>query len=781
MADPHEALHEALVEKYELLDVVGEGGMGTVYLARDRKHDRKVAIKTIHPELTTAEVRDRFEREIQITAHLQHPHILPLLDSGAVGDTLYYVMPYVEGESLRERLDREGQLPVDEAIGIVRDVAGALSYAHDLGVIHRDIKPENILLAAGRPVVSDFGIARAVDAAGTERLTKTGLALGSPGYMSPEQWSGDTTLDERSDVYSLACVAYEILGGEPPFRGPSPQAVLARVLTDPPPSLHELRASIPDGVERVVERALAKAAADRFETANGFAEALAEANTAQAIAEDARRNRRARRRRAVASVAAVGLVVAAGWWVTTLLEASPIERLAVLPPTNLMNDPEQEYLVQGVHNALISELQQAGIAVIARTSVMQYQNTDKPVQEIARELSVDALVEPTVLWAGDSVDVEVRLVDGETQEYLADPIVRRGELRNVMTLYRDLTRAIAGEIQSVLTPQAEARLASARPVDPEAYKAYLQGQFHVRRLSPSDLETGLRYFEAALERDPDYAMAYAGIARVWVARQQFGLSPPSEATPKAKAAALRALELDSTLAEAHAVNGTVRAWGEWDWESAETAFRQAIALNPNLPGVRVSYSHFLMFNRRPEEAMAQIERALKLDPLNAMHQSFYGMDLIFAGRVDDAIAQFRKTLATVPNHPLARSGLWTALYEKRMYPEALEEVKALYRDRGDSEVEEALSAGFAEGGYRAAMRLAAETLAARSRTRHVAPMRIARLYAHAGETDLVLDWLERAFELREPNLPYIGVVPLFDGLRTDPRFDDLLRRMNLPG
>jgi serine/threonine-protein kinase len=275
MADYPDALCDTLAEKYELFEVLGEGGMGTVYLARDLKHDRKVALKTIHPELASTQVRDRFNQEIRITSHLQHPHILPLLDSGVAGETLYYVMPFVEGESLRGRLDREGKLRVDEAIRIVRDVAGAVSYAHDLGVIHRDIKPENILLTAGRPMVADFGIARAIAVVSADRLTKTGLALGSPSYMSPEQWGGDTPLDERSDLYSLGCVAYELLAGQPPFVGPTAHAVLVQALVDPPPSLRELRPGVPEGVERVIERALAKAPADRFATVNGFAQALA--------------------------------------------------------------------------------------------------------------------------------------------------------------------------------------------------------------------------------------------------------------------------------------------------------------------------------------------------------------------------------------------------------------------------------------------------------------------------------------------------------------------------
>ena len=766
MSDLLDRLKAALSDRYAIERELGAGGMATVYLAEDLKHHRKVAIKVLRPELAASLGPERFVREIEIAANLTHPHILPLHDSGEADGFLFYVMPYIEGESLRDRLDREGKLSVDDGIRITDQVASALSYAHERGVIHRDIKPENVLMAGDQAIVADFGIARAVKVAGGERLTGTGLAIGTPAYMSPEQAMGVEDVDARTDVYALGCVVYEMVGGRPPFEGTTPQAVVAKHAVDAVPGLRARDPAIPVYVERAVEKALAKNPADRFHTPSAFAEAL---TTGTVVARVGLRHWR---QRTVA--AAVVLVVAVGWLVSTIVGSPAIERLAVLPFTNLMNDPEQEYLIQGLHEGVLRELAQAGVAVIARTSVMQYQDTEKSIREIARELAVDAVMEASVSRTGDSVLIDIRLVDPGTQEYLWFQSYER-DLRNVVGLQREVTRAIVDELQVVLTPQAEARLATARTVNPEAYEAYLKGQFHLGKLSPADLETALQYFELALEKDPEYALAHVGVGVTWSALKQMSVVPPHEAGPRVKAAALKALELDSTLAEAHSTLAILRTWTEWDWEGAETAFRQAIALNPNYPDVRAFYSHFLNIMGRPDEAMLQIERALELDPLNALIQGFYVWDLMFVDRYDDAIAQAEHVLMTVPNHPLALSGQGSAWHAKGMHEEWLARTKARW-----PETVEALDRGYMEGGYQGARLRHAGWWEALSQTRYVSPWHIARLYAAAGKHDQAFEWLERAFEEREPNMPYLKAYPQFDDLHGDPRFQDLLRRMNLP-
>ncbi len=699
-----ERLKSALADRYTIERELGSGGMATVYLAEDLKLHRQVAIKVLRPELAASLGADRFLQEIELTAKLQHPQILPLHEAGEADGFLYYVMPYIEGESLRDRLEREGTLPVEDAIKITDDIGAALSYADGRGVVHRDIKPENVLLTGGRAVVADFGIARAVTAAGGERLTGTGLAIGTPAYMSPEQSMGQEDVDGRSDVYALGCVVYEMVAGRPPFEGTTPQALLAKHAVDTVPGLRASDPAIPVYVERAVERALAKSPADRFQSASAFAEALTSGTVVARVGR-----RRWRRRTVVGAAAAVVLLLAAGgWWLATMAGGPAIERLAVLPVDNLTNDPEQEYLVQGVHTGLIDELALAGASVIARRSVMQYENSDKPIRDIARELGIDALIEVSLERTGDSVRIRAQLIDGRTEEPLWTQSFA-GDLRNIVGLEWEVTRAIVDEIELALTPEAEARLAGARPVNPEAYEAYLKGQFHRDKGGLANVDAALQFFELALEKDPNYALAYVGIAQVWQSRQLFGAVPPDEAGPRMKAATQQAIDLDSTLAEAHHRLASIRTWGEWDWEGGEAAYRRVIQLNPNYPPARAGYASLLRILGRPDEAIVQIERALDLDPFNEFSQSSYGMELILARRYDEAIAQLQNALKTAPNNVGLHGGLRDAFLAKGMYAEALAEWKTFFFLPGERGLPEVMERGYAEGGYREAVRRTAET------------------------------------------------------------------------
>jgi len=753
-------LNSALQGRYTIQHELGSGGMATVYLAEDLKHHRKVAVKVLRPELAASLGVERFVREIEIAANLNHPHILPLHDSGEAEGFLYYVMPFVEGESLRDRLMRDNKLSVPDAVRITDQVASALSYAHERGVVHRDIKPENILLTGDQAIVADFGIARAVEVAGGERLTGTGLAVGTPAYMSPEQAMGSGEVDARSDVYALGCVVYEMVVGRAPFEGATPQELLAKHAVDTAPSLRTSDPSIPLFLERAVERALAKRPDDRFQTASAFAEALTSEMVVARVG--------GRRSPSLAISAATIVLLAAALVLSNVLGGPAYERLAVLPPANLMNDPEQEYFVQGVHNALISELQRAGVVVIARQSMLQYENTQKPIREIAQELGVDALIQLSVMRAGDSVEIEVSLVDGTTQQYVADPIVRRSTMRDVERLYRGLTAAIVGEIQVALSPQAEAHLASTRPVDPQAYEAYLKGQSHWQRATDSDLDQALEYFQQALLLDSTYAPAQAGIALVWWFRG---------ATAQASAAINRALALDSTLVEVQYAVALVRVWHEWDWEGGEAAFRRAVEINPNYADARAFYAGFLYIVERPEEGRAQMERALELDPFNLMFRAVNGMLLCWERRYAEAIEELETVLRIEPDHIVAIGNLAEAYHLNGNYDEAL----ALGRRvvSGDQELEEALDRGYAEGGYRAAMLRYAETLAGRPET--VGAVEVALAFAYAGERERTLEWLELAYQAHDiilpANLPATGLGPVPGD---DPRYQTLRQQMGLP-
>jgi serine/threonine-protein kinase len=780
-------LEKALGDRYRVEHELGRGGMAIVYLAQDLKHRRRVAIKVLKPELVPADGADRFLREIQITAQLTHPNILPLHDSGEADGVLYYVMPYVEGDTLRDRLNRDQQLPLDEALQIAQEVADALGYAHSLGLIHRDIKPENILFQAGHAVVSDFGIARAVSQAaegGGGHLTESGIAVGTLAYMSPEQAAGKRALDGRTDIYSLGCVLYEMLAGDVPLVAPS---ISAGAPERPGSQVRGARESVSAPLASVIAKALARVPADRFVTAAQFKEALVAATGPQAAALA---DHPAGRRRRWVPVAVLGSLLALGaaFYISGLRDrilgvttAASI-KLAVLPLENLTGDPGQEYFSDGLTEDMITQLGRLDpqrLGVIARTSAMRYRNTDKPIDQIGRELGVGYILEGSVRREGRRVHITVQLVRVQDQTQLwADSYER--DLSGILALQSAVALGVARSLALALLPGEETRLAPARPVNPEAYEAYLNGRGHVNKLTRPDLETALQYFAIALEKDSNYALGYVGIARAWSGLQQMGFVPPREAQPRMRAALSRALALDSTLAEAHYRLAVIKVWSDWDWAAGEEEFQRAIGLNPNDPEGRATYAHFLQIMKRPAEAMGHIERAVELDPFNPLVRAFYGTVLNQLKRYDEAIAQYDQVLATVPNMPMALDGRRNALYMRGSYAEALEAERSAWAARNDREMLAALERGYAEAGYRGAMRRTAEILAARSRATNTARPAVATQFLKAGDIDRAMEWLERSYQAHDPNMPYISVAPVYDPLRGDPRFQDLLRRLKLP-
>ena len=777
MADLLSRVQAALGDCYGIERELGRGGMAVVYLANDLKHRRRVAIKVLKPELSQSLGTERFLREIEIAAQLTHPHILPLHDSGEADGLLYYVMPYVEGESLRDRLKREKQLPLDDAVHIVGDVADALRYAHSLGVIHRDIKPENILLVAGRAVVSDFGIARAIDAAGTERLTETGLALGTPAYMSPEQSSGDRANDGRGDIYSLGCVAYEMLGGEPPFTGPSPQAVMARHSVDPVPHLRTLRQTVSEPLEKVVERALAKSPADRFATAAQFAEAFGRAATAGATV--LARSRRSRTRTVAVSALLTAVLSAAGWWLSAKLPragASRIQSLAVLPFTNLSQNPDQEYFVAGMHDALIAELAQIGaLRVISRTSAMQYRKSDKSVPEIARELNVDAVVEASVLRAGDSVLIRAQLIQALPEEQNLWARSYERDIRDVLAIHGDVARAIAQEIKVTLSPQEQTRLASARRVNPQSYEAYLRGIFALNQFTPEGLEKGLAYLHEAVKQDPADPLANAGLALGYSLIASHAPAPPPDAFNRAQAAALRALELDETLAEAHGALAEIKLYRDWDWPGAERAFRRALELNPSLAPAHAHYAWYLNLFGRQEQALAEMKRAQEVDPLTPLWAAWQGDLNWTVGEYDKALPHYKKALELDPGFPWAFLMMGLVHAGKGMYEEAVAEHRKAVA--ANPEWRWALATTFALAGRKAEARKLAAELEDENKPAHSFGLVV--VYAALADKDKAFRWAEAAYRHRHPFTPWISTAAVFKPLQDDRRFDELVRRLNL--
>jgi TolB-like protein/Tfp pilus assembly protein PilF/predicted Ser/Thr protein kinase len=769
--------------RYQIVEELGRGGMGVVYKAIDNKLKRTVALKFLPSEWThDLRAKERFVREAQAAAALDHPNICTVHEIDEAEGRMFISMAYVEGESLKKRIEW-GPLKPDEAMDIELQVAEGLKEAHKKGIVHRDIKSANIMVTdKGQAKIMDFGLARV---RGGTLLTKEGTTMGTVAYMSPEQARGED-VDHRSDIWSLGVVLYEMLSGQLPFKGEHDQTIIHSILKEQPRLLSDLRPGIPKPLQELVGKAMEKNLGRRYQSMDELFDDLR--SLSEGIEPEGIRIRRRRakllkwRRTAVyAGLAGMFILLAVVALKFFTGHAKAVDAIAVLPIENLTGDPGQEYFVDGITDDLIGQLSKIeALRVISRTSVMKYKGQNTPVPEIARELKVRVVVEGALHHVGDNVRIRLALIDTLPEEHNLWTETYDRAMTDVLVMYGEMARDIAGKIRIRLAPSEEMRLSSARQVDPEAYQAYLKGMFYWYKVTRLDLESAEHYFELALEKDPNYARAYAGIAEVWAARMQQGLASAVEAVPKEKAAAAKALELDSTLAEVHNALAILKMNSDWDWEGAEAEFRRAIELNPNFPDPRAYYSHLLSILKRPEEADAQIKRALDLDPLSGLFQAMYAMDLMYARRYDEAIVFLRKTLETSPHDLIALSTLRSAYHMKQMYPEALEIWKRSYAERNDREAEDALDLGFKEAGYQGALQRVAEMLIARSRTTFVTPWQIGTLYTRAGKNEEALDWLEKAYEAHDPNSIYLGVDPIFDVLRNEPRFQDLLRRMKFP-
>jgi TolB-like protein/tRNA A-37 threonylcarbamoyl transferase component Bud32 len=505
------ALAGALRDRYVLERELGRGGMATVYLAHDIKHDRKVALKVLHPKLGIAVGPERFQREIRPAARLQHPHILPLHDSGKTAGQLWYTMPFVHGESLRDRLRRERQLPISNALQITREAADALGYAHSQGIVHRDIKPENILLGHGHALVADFGIARALTSAGTEGLTEAGVSVGTPAYMSPEQVNGDESLDGRSDIYSLGCVLFEMVIGEPPFKGRTPAAVIANRLCEPVPSARARGEPVPDAFDAVIRRALSSKPSDRFPTAAAFVEALESITLASTGARGVRPG------------------------------IPHVERhaIAVLPFGNLSADQESDYFSEGMTEELIHALARIpGLRVASRTSAFSVAKRDLDIRRIGEMLGVDAVLEGSVRRVGGRLRISTQLVDARSGYHLWSEMYDR-ESQDVFAVQNEIARATAAKLE-VSLGSSDPSLVQPATRSLGAYHSYLRGRYFYNRPSQESLLKATEHFERAIEIDPKYAAAYSGLADSYHVLAVYGVVPPKEAYPRVKRAAQRA-------------------------------------------------------------------------------------------------------------------------------------------------------------------------------------------------------------------------------------------------
>jgi serine/threonine protein kinase/tetratricopeptide (TPR) repeat protein len=738
-------LAAALSDRYRIERELGEGGMATVYLAEDLKHSRRVAIKVLKRELAAVVGAERFLAEIRTTAQLSHPHILPLFDSGEAAGTLYYVMPLVAGESLHQRLDREGRIALPEALRITREVADALAYAHKTDVVHRDVKPENILLEGGHALVTDFGIARVVSAAEDMRLTATGLSLGTPLYMSPEQSAGDRFIDARSDVYSLASVLFEMLAGRPPFTGSTAQAILVQRFTKSAPRLSELIEGVPMAVDAAVQRALSREVEERQPTMERFAAALAEEGLRPA--------------------------------------GPPDKSIAVLPFEDMSPGRDNEYFGDGIAEEIINALTRLeGLRVAARTSAFSFKGKHEDLRTVGDKLNVATVLEGSVRKAGNRLRVTAQLVTATAGYHLWSERYDR-DLTDVFAVQDEIAAAIAEKLEvTYVSPPAPVSASKTTP-NVEAYDAYLKGRALLQKRGLS-LQEALACFERAVELDPSSARAHAGLgdALWWLA--YYHLAPRDEALTRARTSLARALEIDPDCAEALGALASLTFSDEWDVGRARRLYERALEVDPKLAGLRVEYTNRVlgMVAREEGRVVAEVRRAVGDDPLSSIVHTNGAHGLLIVGRLREARELAEHAVELDPGswpgymataHVAVASGDFesalpaarTAIQRSGRHPWILSILTSVYAGLGDDRRARAVH----------------DELKARALTDGVDAIWLSLSAIALGRLDEAMDHAMRSVEERELFGPWVGAFPGSEGLKAHPRYPELRRKMGLQG
>ena len=743
-----EQLQQGLQGRYTLDRELGQGGMAVVFLAQDLRHDRNVALKVLRPEISADIGAERFLREIKMAAGLTHPHILPVYDSGEAGGLLFYVMPNMEGRSLRELLDKERQLSLPDALRIAGEVASALDYAHRQRVLHRDVKPENILLHENNAMVADFGIGKAIS--GTGSITRTGISLGTPSYMSPEQASGETNIDGRSDLYSLGCVLYEMLCGEPPFTGPNAQAIIAKRFIAPIPKVAVAR-DVPEALDAAVTRALARTPVDRYPTAAEFGAALL------GIAREGAGGQRTPPE--------------------TIRSATATKAIAVLPFANMSADPENEYFSDGMTEEIINALAKVpGLQVASRSSCFVFKGKQVDIREAGERLGVGSVLEGSVRKIGNKIRITAQLVNVDSGYHLWSETYNR-QLEDVFEIQDELSRAIVDALKLRLSSETNQLVVPAKNL--EAYNLYLKARFFYHRFSEVSLRKSLDFYQRVLLLEPGYARAYAGMADCWC-RLADDWMPPDDAYPRAKTAAGRALEYDPELAEAFTSLGKVLGWYEWDFRGAEQQLRRAVSLSPNYAEAHWALGSVLPAVGLLGEGISELRKTLTLDPLDPGYSRWLARFLLYAGDYSAAIAQGEKIIELGEDFFMAYLDIGSAHLAMGNAERALEwyrkgqALESSVRSYDAFIVRALASLDRRDEGDEILARLEEE-----SRHQYVRAEILAMGYAAMGNADRAFACLDRAYQTRSAGLIYLHLDPAYQPLRADPRFGELVRRIGL--
>ncbi len=738
-----------VISHYRLEEHLGKGGMGTVYKAVDLRLDRPVAIKLISPSgAVDAAQKARFEREARAASAVEHVNVGTIYEFDATEEgELFIVSAYVAGQSLRTRLEA-GPLGVVEAVRIATQIAQGLAAAHGAGILHRDIKPANVMLTPeGIVKIVDFGLAKLPQDA---ESSTPGTAVGTIAYMSPEQVRGDA-LDHRTDIWSWGVTMYEALAGQRPFRGDSHPALSSAILNQEPPPLGECRPDVPLELERVVMRALGKRPEERQQNAEEVARELEQVPplSGSGLA----------RREIAASRASI----------------------AVLPFANLSSEADSEYFSEGLTEELIHSLSRLpNLHVVSRTSAFEFKSKPQDVRRIAEKLRVSTVLEGSVRKSGQKLRVSVQLVSAADGYCLWSQRFEE-DMKDVFEIQDEIARTITETLKVELGGEGADALNRRRTKNLEAYDLYLRGRFHWNKRGGEGFGRTLECFEAALAQEPNYAPAYSGISDYHIAVASWGLEPPGEAWPKAKAAVSRAMELDERLSEAHASMGTIRMWYEWNWKEAEQEFRRAIELNPGHPNGHVQYNILLVQTGRYEEAEREIRAALLSDPLSISIHAYLAGVYHYRREYDRSLAECARALELDPDDIELHVVRGLNYEQKGMYEQAIRELERARELSGNNPlILGPLGSCYGGSGQKArAMELIAE-LDRVAKQAYVPPITWAMIYLGMGEKDLAFEWLEKAAEARDVLLCYLGAGPIYDSLHSDPRYGELLKRLGLP-